>query len=112
MITFKTPWSMTYLEHVDAIIERLKERVGHTHPLFSREIFVAAVSNDPEAALREIDGEEGTEYAVLYYRGKHGQSGEPPAAMQPEIISLKDAGDVQRMIDEHHREWVMKYAEE
>ena len=51
----KDPWSMTYLEYVDAIIECLKERLGRTHPLFSKDIFVSAVSNEPEAALIEID---------------------------------------------------------
>ncbi len=70
---------------------------------------MAAVSNNPEAALLEIDGEKGTEYAVLYYRG---QPGESSTAIQPEMISLKDEHDVQSMIDAHHREWVKKYAEE
>ncbi len=112
MITFKTPWSMTYLEYVDAIIERLKERLGPTHPLFTQDIFVAAVSNDPEAALLEIDGKEGTEYAVLYYHGKSEQRGHSPTAQDAELVTLKDADDVQHMIDEHHRAWVMKYAEE
>lgn len=112
VITCKTPWSMTYSEYVDAIIERLKERVGHTHPLFAQDIFVAAVSNDPEAALLEIDSEGGTKYAVLYYHGNPGRSGESLTAPAPELVFLQDADDVQRMIDEHHRDWVKKYAEE
>ena len=37
--------------------------MGHTHPRFSHEMFMVAVSNDPEATFREIDVEEGTEYA-------------------------------------------------
>ncbi len=112
MITCKTPWSMTYLAYVDVMIEQLKERLGHTHPLFSQKIFVSAVSNDPEAALLEIDGKVGTEYAVLSYHGRPEQRGDSPTTQEVELITLKDADDVQRMLDEHHREWIMTYAEE
>ncbi|MGA1871862.1 MAG: hypothetical protein ACMUJM_25350 [bacterium] len=102
---------MTYLEYVDAIIECLKERLGHTHPLFSKDIFVSAVSNEPEAALIEIDTGKDMEYAIIYYQGKHAQR-EKGQKAKPEVVYMRDERDVQDMIDEHHREWLMKYAEE
>ncbi len=107
----KEPWSMTYLEYVDAIIEQLKERLGHTHPLFSKDVFVAAVSNELDAALLEIGTGESMEYAVLYYYGR-GELREDGNALQPDMIYLSDRKAVQSMIDEHHQEWLLKYTQE
>ena len=102
---------MTDFAYVDAIIARVKERVGDAHPLFSQEIFVAAVSNEPEAALCEIDTENGMQYAVLYYRG-HPEQQKDHSRETPEVVYLKDEHDVQTMIDTHHQEWLAKYAVE
>ena len=107
---FKEPWSMTYLEYVDAIIERLKERLGHTHPLFAKDVFVAAVSNELDAAFLEIGTGEYMEYVVLYYYGTHEPQNDGKGT-QPEIIYLDNREAVQHMIDEHHREWLLKYTE-
>lgn len=108
---FKEPWSMTYLEYVDAIIDQLKERLGHTHPLFSKDVFVAAVSNELDAALLEIGTGKSMEYAVLYYHGK-GEHQKDGTVSQPELIYLSNRKAVQSMIDTHHREWLLKYTQE
>ena len=110
-MTIKTPWSMTDFAYVDAIIARLKERVGSAHPLFLHDIFVAAVSNEPEAALLEINTDDGLEYAVVYYRGDPEQQ-KDRSRETPKVVYLKDTHDVQTMIDTHHQEWLAKYAVE
>ena len=103
---FKDPWNMTYLEYVDAIIECLKERLGNTHPLFLKKIFVSAVSNEPEAALIEIDTGKDMKYAVIYYQGNRAQQ-EKGQKAEPEVVYMRNEHDVQDMIDKHHREWLM-----
>ena len=51
-------------------------------------MFVAAVSNDPEAALREIDIDMGMENA---YHGKYVQHGKQLTAAEPKVVYPKNA---------------------
>ncbi len=77
----------------------------------SHEMFVAAVSNDPEAVFRDIDVEDGTEYASSRIMA-HTSGMENSSQQHRRWFHLKEAQDVQRLIDEHHPEWLLKYAEE
>lgn len=65
---------MTWLEHVDELLEALKTRIGPGHPLHGRKLYVSAVREDERTWY--VEGEEDPFYAIVYfdrkkrYRGK------------------------------------------
>jgi len=59
----------------------------HSFTLFSRDVW-AAVSNDPEAALHEIDIDMGMENA---YHGKYVQHEKQLTAAEPKVVYPKNA---------------------
>jgi hypothetical protein len=73
-LDIKWPWSMTWMEQVDEMLDTLKSRIGPGHPLHGRKLYVSAVREDERTWY--VEGEEDPFYAIIYfdrkkrYRGK------------------------------------------
>lgn len=59
------PWSMTWMEYVDEMLEFLKSQIGPGHPLHRKKLFVAAVNKDAKAWY--VEGEKESFYAIVYF---------------------------------------------
>lgn len=70
----KWPWSMTWMESVDEMLDFLKSRIGPGHPLHGRKLYVSAVRD--RGHIWYVEGEKDPFYAIVYfgrkkrYRGK------------------------------------------
>jgi hypothetical protein len=62
------PWSMTWMEYVDEMLEVLKAQVGPGHPLHRKKLYVTAVNKDANAWF--VEGEKETIYAIVYFGRK------------------------------------------
>jgi hypothetical protein len=62
------PWSMTWMEYVDEMLEFLKTQVGPGHPLHSKKLYVSAVNKDADAWY--VEGEKEDLYAIVYFSQK------------------------------------------
>jgi hypothetical protein len=62
------PWSMTWGEHMDAMLAFLKTQVGPGHPLHRKKLYVSAVNKDADAWY--VEGEKEDLYAIVYFSQK------------------------------------------
>ncbi len=81
------PWSMTWMEYVDEMLDSLKSQIGPGHPLHRRKLYVAAVNKDANAWY--VEGEKDAFYAIVYFgKNKHYSTKMMPAC---EILPDWDA---------------------
>jgi hypothetical protein len=64
----KEPWSMTWMEYVDEMLEFLKTQIGPDHPLHRKKLYVSAVNKDADAWY--VEGEKEAFYAIVYFGRK------------------------------------------
>jgi hypothetical protein len=64
----KEPWSMTWMEYVDEMLEYLKTRIGPGHPLHRKKLYVSAVNKNADAWY--VEGEKEDFYAIVYFSQK------------------------------------------
>jgi hypothetical protein len=62
------PWSMTWMEYVDEMLEFLKSRIGPGHPLHRKKLYVSAVNKDADAWY--VEGQKEDFYAIVYFSRK------------------------------------------
>ena len=62
------PWSMTWMEYVDDMLEFLKTQIGPGHPLHRKKLYVSAVNKD--AGAWYVEGEKEDFYAIVYFSRK------------------------------------------
>ncbi len=62
------PWSMTWMEYVDEMLEFLESRIGPGHPLHRRRLYVSAVNKEADAWY--IEGEKEDFYAIMSFGRK------------------------------------------
>ena len=62
------PWSMTWMEYVDEMLEFLKTQIGPGHPLHRKKLYVAAVNKEAKAWF--VEGEKEALYAIVYFGRK------------------------------------------
>ena len=62
------PWSMTWMEYVDEMLEFLKTQIGPGHPLHRKKLYVSAVNKDADAWY--VEGEKEDLYAIVYFSQK------------------------------------------
>lgn len=62
------PWSMTWMEYVDEMLEFLKAQIGPGHPLHRKKLYVSAVNKDADAWY--VEGEKEDFYAIVYFGRK------------------------------------------
>jgi hypothetical protein len=59
------PWSMTWMEYVDEMLEFLKTQIDPGHPLHRKKLYVTAVNKDADAWY--VEGEKEDFYAIVYF---------------------------------------------
>ncbi len=59
------PWSMTWMEYVDEMLDFLQTQVGSGHPLHRKKLYVSAVNKDADAWY--VEGEKEDFYAIVYF---------------------------------------------
>jgi hypothetical protein len=59
------PWSMTWMEYVDEMLEFLKTRIGPGHPLHRKKLYVSAVNKGADAWY--VEGEKEDLCAIVYF---------------------------------------------
>jgi hypothetical protein len=62
------PWSMTWMEYVDEMLDFLKSQIGPGHPLHRKKLYVSAVNKDSDAWY--VEGEKEDFYAIVYFGRK------------------------------------------
>jgi len=62
------PWSMTWMEYVDEMLDFLKSQIGPGHPLHRKKLYVAAVNKEADAWY--VEGEKEDFYAIVYFGRK------------------------------------------
>jgi hypothetical protein len=62
------PWSMTWMEYVDEMLDFLKSQLGPGHPLHRKKLYVSAVNKDADAWY--VEGEKEDFYAIVYFGRK------------------------------------------
>ncbi len=95
-LNIEWPWSMTWMEYVDEMLEFLKTKVGPGHPLYRKKLFVAAVNKDANAWY--VEGEKEAFYAIVYFRQKKRYGGK--SMLKCEILPDWDAV-LQRFAADH-----------
>ena len=90
------PWSMTWMEYVDEMLEFLKTQIGPGHPLHRKKLYVSAVNKDADAWY--VEGETEDFYAVVYFGRKKRYGGK--LMPQCEILPDRDAV-LQRFAADH-----------
>jgi hypothetical protein len=78
------PWSMTWMEYVDEMLEFLKTQIGPGHPLYRKKLYVSAVNKDADAWY--VEGEKEDFYAIVYFDRKKRYGGK----MMPACEILPD----------------------
>jgi hypothetical protein len=84
------PWSMTWMEYVEEILEFLKTQIGPGHPLHRKNLYVSAVNKDADAWY--VEGEKEDFYAIVYFGRKMRYGGKT----MPVCEVLPDRGAVLR----------------
>ena len=91
------PWSMTWMEYVDEMLEFLKSQIGPGHPLHRKKLYVAAVNKEADAWY--VEGEKEDFYAILYFGKKKRYGGRmmPACEILPDwdAVSHRFAADAQ-----------------
>ena len=94
----KWPWSMTWMESVDEMLEFLKNQIGAGHPLHRKKLYVSAVNKDADAWY--VEGETDDFYAIVYFSRKKRYGGK----MMPRCEILPDWDAVlQRFAGDHEQ---------
>jgi hypothetical protein len=78
------PWSMTWMEYVDEMLDFLKSQLGPGHPLHRKKLYVSAVNKDADAWY--VEGEKEDFYAIVYFGRKKRYGGK----MMPACEILPD----------------------
>lgn len=78
------PWSMTWMEYVDEMLDFLKSQIGPGRPLHRRKLYVAAVNKDADAWY--VEGEKDDFYAIVYFgrRKRYGGKMMPGCEILPD----------------------------
>ena len=74
------PWSMTWMEYVDEMLEFLKAQIGPGHPLHRKKLYVSAVNKDADAWY--VEGEQEDFYAIVYFSQKKRYGGKVHAQVR------------------------------
>ena len=62
------PWSMTWMEYVDEMLDFLNSQLGPGHPLHRKKLYVSAVNKDADAWY--VEGEKEDFYGIVYFGRK------------------------------------------
>ena len=96
------PWSMTWMEYVDEMLEFLKTRIGPGHPLHRKKLYVSAVNKDADAWY--VEGEKEAFYAIVYFSQKKRYGGKS----MPKCEILPDWDAVLQRFAADHKEAMSK----
>ena len=96
------PWSMTWMEYVDEMLEFLKTQIGHGHPLHGKKLYVSAVNKDADAWY--VEGETEDLYAIVYFSQKKRYGGKS----MPKCEILPDWDAVLQRFAADHKEAISK----
>ena len=92
------PWSMTWMEYVDEMLDYLKSQIGPGHPLHRKKLYVAAVNKDANAWY--VEGEEEDFYAIVYFgrKKRYGSKMMPACEILPDwdAVLHRFAADAQQ----------------
>ncbi len=92
------PWSMTWMEYVDEMLDFLKSQIGPGHPLHRKKLYVAAVNKDADAWY--VEGEEDEFYAIVYFgrKKRYGSKRMPLCEVLPDwdAVLRRFAADAQQ----------------
>ena len=92
------PWSMTWMEYVDEMLEFLKTQIGPGHPLHRKKLYVSAVNKDADAWY--VEGEKEDFYAIVYLSRKKRYGGKS----MPKCEILPDWDAVLQRFAADHKE--------
>jgi hypothetical protein len=67
-LNIEWPWSMTWMEYVDEMLDFLQSQIGPGHPLHRKKLYVSAVNKDADAWY--VEGEKEDFYAIVYFGRK------------------------------------------
>ena len=78
------PWSMTWLEYVDEMLDFLKSHIGPGHPLHRKKLYVSAVNKDANAWY--VEGEKESFYAIVCFgrKKRYGGKSMPKCEILPD----------------------------
>jgi hypothetical protein len=96
------PWSMTWMEYVDEMLEVLKTQIGPGHPLHRKKLYVSAVGKDADAWY--VEGEKEDLFAIVYFSRKKRYGGKS----MPKCEILPDWDAVLQRFAADHKEAMSK----
>jgi hypothetical protein len=96
-LNIEWPWSMTWMEYVDEMLDFLQSQIGPGHPLHRKKLYVSAVNKDADAWY--VEGEKEDFYAIVYFGRKKRYGGK----MMPVCEILPDWDAVLRRFADDSR---------